>query len=157
MLDQADYVVELARQRFRAGNQTECAVKNVMTAIAPERLAIGRFSENRVCRQLFDSLRSGLPTERNHFHGNRPAHAKAVDHFGFVHDDQQPLAGVGQNLLPQERAAKAFDQVEISRVDFIRAVDGDIDLRVFVERSKRDFQRARLRRRSLRGWNSDDP
>jgi hypothetical protein len=127
-----------------------------MTAIAHEWLSAGAFSENRICSQVAQLARRGLPTERNYFYRDRSVLTQVVNDFSLINDDYQPLAGVGHNLLPQECTAKAFDQVQISGLNFVGAVDRDIDLRIFSERSQRDFQGSRLCSRSLRSRDTDD-
>jgi hypothetical protein len=55
-------------------------------------------------------------------------------------DDHDELLGAHlHHLLAQQRAAAALDQVEV-RVDLVGAVDGHVQVRVFVERGQRDAE-----------------
>ena len=54
-----------------------------------------------------------------------------------------------------KRAAQSLDQIERAALDFVRAVDREIDLAMFAERGERNVRRLRLRCRALRGGNAD--
>ena len=54
--------------------------------------------------------------------------AELRGHFCFVHHDDLALGDLGDDFLVEQRAASSFDQVEL-RVDFVGAVDRDVDHR----------------------------
>ena len=73
------------------------------------------------------------------------------DPFAPVGDHDHARGGRGNDLFPQQRAAAALDQAEIGP-DLVGAVDGQIELRRFIERGQRDaaalgIGAGRLRRR----------
>ena len=53
-----------------------------------------------------------MPTEGDDFYGHRPCCAELVRKLGFVDDDGQALAGLGDDFLAQQGAASTFDDVE---------------------------------------------
>jgi hypothetical protein len=48
-----------------------------------------------------------------------------------MNDDDQSLAGTGDDLFPQQSTAESLDQVQRAFFNLIRAVDGQIDFGVF--------------------------
>ena len=48
VLDEADDVIEVLRQRNRRGDGAECAIENIVAAIAHEGLAIGVSTKHRL-------------------------------------------------------------------------------------------------------------
>ena len=65
-------------------------------------------------------------TEGNDFERNSEECAEARREFGFIDDDDLAFRGLGDDFFVKECAATAFDEVE-GGVDFIRAVDGEVD------------------------------
>src|SRR5579862_463961 len=57
------------------------------------------------------------------------------DYFSRVRDYHHFLRSGRDNLLTQQCAASAFDQVQFG-IDFVRAIDGDVDIRMLIERSQ---------------------
>ena len=73
--------------------------------------------------------------------GKRPR----VDPFGIVGDHDHAIRRRGHDLLPQQRAAAALDQVERG-IDFVGAVDREVEPVDLVERGQRNPAALRRRR-----------
>ena len=90
------------------------------------------------------------------FHRQRES-AQALHALGAVADDAHAIRGHGHDLLAQQRAAAALDEIQL-RVDFVRAVDGEVHLRDGAEIRDYDAellsQGPRLLRRSPRSASS---
>jgi hypothetical protein len=78
--------------------------------------------------------------------------------LGLVDDDDEPIAGALDHLLPEQRPAAALDEVEV-RVDLVGAVDGEADAgaRGGVERKQRDPDAGGVGLRLEGGGNAGDP
>src|SRR5262249_13182635 len=81
--------------------------------------------------------------------------SKPVHQLAVVDYDRQAVACSRDDLLAQQGSAQSFDQIERTALHFVRTVDREVDLAMFVERSERDVRRLRLRRSALRGRNAD--
>src|SRR5213082_1422619 len=57
--------------------------------------------------------------------------------LGGVHDDDLAAAGLGDDLLVEQGAATALDQIQVG-VYLVRTVDGEVDGRAVFERGERD-------------------
>ena len=84
--------------------------------------------------------------------GKAPSRGTSLVEFG---DDDHALRGGGDDLLPQQRAAAALDQIELG-IDFVGPVDGQIEFRNVVESSERNAERLRLRFCRLRSPDAAD-
>ena len=62
--------------------------------------------------------------------------------FAGIGDDDQFARGRCDNFFIKERAAAPFDQIEM-RIEFVGAVDGDVDVLDFVETGERDAELGR--------------
>ena len=82
--------------------------------------------------------------------------AQAVHQLGFIGDNDQAAAGAGHHLFAQQCPAAALDQIERPTLDFVRAIDGQVQLRVIGQGRNRDAQPARLSARMLRGRDAND-
>ena len=81
--------------------------------------------------------------------------AKPVHELAAVDDDGEAVARGRDDLLAQQRSAQSLDQIERAALDFVGAVDREIDLPMFAERGERNVRRCGLRCRALRGGNAD--
>ena len=81
--------------------------------------------------------------------------SKPVHQLAAVDDDGKAVARGRNDLLAQQRSAQSFDQIERAALDFVGAVDREIDLAMFAERGERNVRGLRLRCRALRGGNAD--
>ena len=61
------------------------------------------------------------------------------DELGRIRDNHHPFRGGGDDLLAQQRAAAALDQSELG-IDFVRPVNGQIELQKVVQRGDRNAE-----------------
>ena len=90
------------------------------------------------CSQGRNSLREQRLREGNDFDRQRKL-AQHRDLLARVTDDDQLPGRRSDDLFPQQRAAAAFDEIQL-RIEFVGAVDGDVDLLEFLERGQRNAQ-----------------
>ena len=76
--------------------------------------------------EVGDPFRDQRFGERDDFNWDREL-PQDLNLLGGVCDDDELLGGGGDDLLAQHGATSALDEVE-GGVEFVRAVDGDIDL-----------------------------
>ena len=146
-------------ERLRIGDGAEGAVQDVVAAVADEQRAASTAQRERAGEAesgggLLDAPDRRRGAERGQFDRQRKApelrHALAC-----VGDDHQAARRRSDDLLAQQRAAAALDQPQRA-VDFVGAVDGQIELGRLVERRQRNSKLARLARRRFRGRHADD-
>ncbi len=115
-------------------------VGEVRTAVG----ACAQFYRRAERGNLFFDHRS---RERNNFDRQRkfPEHGNQLAGIG---DHDHLLRGCGNDFFAQQRAASAFDQIEL-RIDFVRAVDIDVDHGMLVERGLAECRR----RGPVRRWH----
>mmetsp|Transcript_4177 Transcript_4177/g.9051 ORF Transcript_4177/g.9051 Transcript_4177/m.9051 type:complete len:269 (+) Transcript_4177:1301-2107(+) len=94
-------------------------------------------------RQLADLAHRAVYAEGRDLDRHGEARAEALAQLRLVHDHDELLGEHLNHLFSQQRAAAALDQIELL-VHRVRAVDGDVDVGVRVERRQRDAERARL-------------
>src|SRR5690606_37390833 len=82
------------------------------------------------------------PAERHDLDRQRRLLAEALNQLAVVHDDDELPGGGRHDLLPQQRAAQAFDQVEPG-IDLVGAIHREIQPRPLLERDERDAERRR--------------
>ena len=75
--------------------------------------------------------------------------------LGLVDDDDEPVPGALDHLLPEQRPAAALDEVEV-RVDLVGAVDGEADAGAR-EREQRDPDAGGVGLRLEGGGHAGDP
>src|ERR1035438_7173290 len=73
---------------------------------------------------------------------------------GIADEDESPRSGC-DNFFAQQRAATAFDQIQL-RIDFVGAINVDVELRVLIERGQRDSQLLGELLGFLRSGNADN-
>ncbi len=76
------------------------------------------------------------------------------DFLAAVGDDHHAFAGIGHDLLAQQRRAAALDQPKF-RIEFVGAVDRQIEFRGLVQRGQRDAGMFGEAARRLRGRDAD--
>ena len=96
-----------------------------------------------------------MPAEGEDLDRHCPGRAELVGKFGLVDHDDQALSGLGDDFFPQQRAAAAFDHVEIG-IDFIGAVDGQVDARMMLECAERNAESLGIGFGGQRGGDGDD-
>ena len=84
-----------------------------------------------------------MPAEGDDLDRQRPVAAELIGKLGLIHHDDQARAGLGDDFLAQQGAAAAFDHIEIG-IDFVSAIDGEVNARMMLERGERDAERARV-------------
>ncbi len=80
--------------------------------------------------------------------------AQAIHELRAVDDDHQAPGRGGDDLLAQQGAAQALDQVEGAPLHLVGAVDREVDLAMLGEGGQRDPRSLCLRGRPLRGRNA---
>ena len=127
-----------SRQLIRIANLAKAAIQNVMILVGHVGLAIGALAHRNLGAQFGDPLGHQRLGEADHFHRQRklPQHRHLLRGVGH---DHQLLRRRRDNFLPQHGAAAALDQAQL-RIDFVRAIDGDVDLLAVVERGQRNPQ-----------------
>ena len=75
-----------------------------------------------------------MPAEGDDLHWDFSVSAKRIHQLGFIHHDDQLAAGAGNDFLVQQRAAETLDEIERAKLDFVCAVDGQVQLRVHRKR-----------------------
>src|SRR6266478_3554620 len=141
MLNHARHFVQGASQRRRICNPAKAAIQNVMALVGNECRSVSASPQLATSAKRRNFLREYSRCERDDLYGKRKLTESRNELGGVSHHDH-PLRGRSDDLLAQQRAAAAFDQPQL-RIDFIGAVDGDVDLRMFIERRERDAYRAR--------------
>jgi hypothetical protein len=81
--------------------------------------------------------------------------SKPVHQLAAIDDDRETVARSRNNLFAQQGSAQSFDQIECATLDFVGAVDREIDLAMFAERGERNVGCFRLCCRAFRGGNTD--
>mmetsp|Transcript_18532 Transcript_18532/g.47701 ORF Transcript_18532/g.47701 Transcript_18532/m.47701 type:complete len:206 (+) Transcript_18532:380-997(+) len=168
MVDNANSRLELVRKGGRIGDgRLEEEVDDVVSVVSHRGLIAIHL---RACRcrpqaQLGLAARRGwqrgdlphrvLPAERRDLDGKREGGAQAVAKLGLVDNDDEFLRAHLNHLLAQQCAAATLDQVKL-RINRIRAVDRDIELRVRVEGDERDAEGLSLLLGTHRSGHRDD-
>ena len=129
VLNDAGAGFQLARQGGRTGDGTEVGVKDEVALVGLEGTAAVHAQPRRRAEGLQVS-RLRFPAEGDDLHRYCPGCPEPLDQFGIIDDDDEALGRLGDDLLAQVGAAAAFDEIERG-IDFIGAVDGDIDARAF--------------------------
>src|ERR1700751_2199063 len=128
------------------------AIENMMVLVRERRLARLVLPPHDPRAEVGDLFRDQRFSEANYFHRNRksPQDWCLLRRIG---DDDQLLARGGYDLLAEHRAAAAFDQVQ-SRIEFVRPVDGHVDLLYFLKARQRDAKLCGEITRGNRCWNA---
>jgi len=93
------------------------------------------------------------PPEFDHLHRKAVAGAESLRALGRIDHDDLTAAGLGHDLLSQQRPAPALDQVE-GRVDLVGPIDREINDGVPFQAGDGDAQFGGRDRRSLRGGDA---
>src|ERR1051325_9521166 len=155
-LDDANGHADVALELSGVGDPAEFAIENVVAAIGDEGVVLGGVAQYRVCPKLLELCCGRLPAELGHLDRHRGMVAELIDQLFLIDDDDQPVAGRSDDLLAQQRAAEALDQVQRATLDLVGAVDRQIDARVLGEGGERDVESTRLRGGPLGGRDADD-
>ena len=156
MLDDAGMARELGGERLRVGDRAERAVEDQVALVGAERaggITIAPHDDGRT--QLLDREARRREPEVDDLDGEREARAEALGALRRVDDDHLACARLRDELLAEQRAATALDEVEL-RVDLVGAVDRDVDLPRHVVGEQRDPDAPGLVRGLDRGRHADD-
>ena len=137
VLDDAGDVTEFARERRRVGDAAEVAVENVVAFVGDKRFST-LLAEHDGGAELLDFATDQWKREGDDFDGDGEA-AEHGDLFAGVGDDDEFLGGRRDDFFVEERAAAAFDEIEL-RIEFVGAVDGHVNMLDFVETGERDAE-----------------
>src|SRR5262249_20370933 len=102
-----------------------------------------------VCRRF--------PTKGHHFDWHGGPRPQLIHELFVVGNDDEACTYRGDDLLPQQRTPKAFDQVQRPELDLIGAVYCEVQPAVFGKRRQWDPAIARLRGTTFGSWNGTDP
>ena len=120
----------------------ERAVKNIVSPVGDERRGpaaqADRAGEAEAGEGAFDMAARRREAEGNDLDRQRKG-AEHANQLGRIGDHRHPLRGRGDDLLAQQRAAAALDQSQL-RIDFVRSVDRQIELRKLVQRRERNAE-----------------
>ena len=103
-----------------------------MAAVGDERFAVRLHTQFRRRTRRFETRQQRTPAELYHFHRNRCALAEPTHELRLVHDDNERGRCAFDDLLPEQSATQALDQIEL-RIDLVGAVDGEIEAEHAVE------------------------
>ena len=127
MLDDADRSVQLALQVVGIVDRSKRTVQDVMAVIGDKRLSLACRSSHQTRAEPLQPPRGRVPRERHDFYRHDTT-AETIDELGLVDDDDQLLAAAGDDLFTQQRAAATFQKVEPADIDFVCAIDCDVNV-----------------------------
>src|SRR5215470_4584230 len=130
------HLAEGAGEAWRVGDFAEVAVEDVVAFIGDVGCIRFVLALHYLRTQIGDSFRNQRFGEGDDFDGDGklPQHGDLLGGVGY---DYQLKGGRGDDLFAKHRAAAALDQVQ-RRVEFVSAVDGDVDLLGVLESDERD-------------------
>ena len=137
VLNDAGDVAKFARERWRVGDAAKVAIEDVMTFVGDEGFSIF-LADDYGSAELFDFAADKRQRERDDF-----------DRYGETAEHRNLFAGIGDydqfarsrcyNFFVKESAAATFDQVEMG-VEFVGAIDRDVDMLDFIEVRERNAE-----------------
>ena len=143
-------------QPRRIGDRTEAAVEDAVAAVGGEGLACRRQAQPRAGAETLEGRPGRFQPEGHDLDRNRCARTQPIYELLPVRDDREPPARGGDDLLAQQGAAKAFDQIERAAFHLVRPVDRQIELPMLGEGRERNARGCRLGCRALGGRNADE-
>ena len=147
MLDHTGVLRELGRERLRVLDRPEVAIEDEVALVGAVGLTpISETAHHDRGAEQLDRPAGGREAEVDDLDREREARPETVGALGSVDDDDLACARLRHQLLAQQRAAAALDQVE-GRVDLVRTVDRDVDLPGHVAGEQRDRRHGAPRRR----------
>src|SRR5262249_12641574 len=134
---------------------SEPAVENVVSIVADER-TFRRLAEHRMGTELSETPLAQREPEGNDLHGEGSPHTETLDDLFGADDDHQALRRCRNDLFAYEGAAEALDEIE-TRIDFVCAVDREVELADFAKRRETKTEALRESTRRLGGRHADYP
>ncbi len=161
ILDHAGDLVDDQRQLPGIADAVQVQIDDVVAFVGDEGLLAVqpqgcRAAEHIEADQRFlDQRLGGLPAEGHHLHRQREG-PQLRDLLGGIGDHDHLVRRGRHDLFLQQRAAAALDQVQM-RVEFIGAVDGQVQPFRLVEPDDGDPHRPRQIGGAARGRHAGDP
>jgi hypothetical protein len=146
---------EPRREHGQIGDRAEDAVEDQVALVGVEGLPVRAGSRRGARAEPLEEARLRAPAEGDHLDRHGAVGAQPRRGLHLVHDDDLAAAGLGDDLLPQQRAAAAFDQVEVG-IDLVGAVDCQVHSARQVLREQGDALLARGGGAGRRGGAADD-
>jgi hypothetical protein len=128
VFDHADRSVQFPSQTLGILDPSARTVYDVVPAVGDERRSVRCRASCQPGDKIPELPRGRGPTERHDFYRHQALDAEALYQLGLVHDDDQVLAGAGDDLLAQERAAATFEEIERGDLDLVSTVDRDVNV-----------------------------
>ena len=154
MFDHSGHIAQFPGQRRRIGDTAEAAIQNVMSFVSHKRLAIGCDSELGRRPQRGDFFLHHSSREVDNFHRQRKF-SEDGNNLSRVRNYDHLLRCGGDNLFPQQRAASTLNEVQVG-TNLVGAIDGDVELRMLVQRGQRNAHCPRQVGGVHGCWNASD-
>src|SRR3954447_6154246 len=138
---------------------SEVGIDDPVAAIGDENVAMLAVSNHHLpgkagLRKHFaDGPPCRRPAKRNHLYRKRKA-TESLHPFGLICDHYHAIRRRGDDLLAQQRAAATLDQVERS-VEFVRAIDREVQPVDLLQRGQRNAAPCRIRAGCFRCRHAD--
>src|SRR5450631_773438 len=160
MLDNARYRVQQSREMRSIADALKMGIDNPVAAIGDKNVAVPGLSDRHLPgNAAFRKCPADGPprrgqAERNDLDWQRKA-AENLDPFGIIGDHDHAIRRRGHDLFAQQCAATALDEVERG-IDFIRAIDRQIEPIDVIERGQRNAAAHGIGAGRLRRRHADD-
>src|SRR5207237_2373445 len=141
--DDADDIANTMLQQARVVDADEAAIEDVVAAVGDERMVLGGVAQYRRGTEPHQVGGGGLPAELRDLDRHRGVIAEPLNELFLIDDDDQAVAGRGDDLFAQQGATQPLDQIERAALDLVGAVDRQIDALVFGKAGERDAEPAR--------------
>jgi len=126
----------------RRPQRPEPGVEDVVLVVRPEDLAV-HASELDLRPEVLQGRGRGPPAKGMDLHGDRGLRPQPGHELRLVDDhDELPRRG-GDDLLPEQGAPEALDEVEL-RIDLVRPVDAQVEPRMLLERGERGLAMSQI-------------
>ena len=147
-------IVELRGQRVDVGDGTEVGIEDPVAFVGDERRGVATAHHNS-CAERFEVGALDRTRELQHLYRQRHLRTERGRRLRVVDDDHLAPTRLSDHLLAQERATVALDQIQRG-IDFIGAVDGEVDDRVLDQRDEWDPDLRRVVCTHVGGGDADD-
>ena len=154
VLDDAGPRVKFGGQLHRLLDRAEDAVEHQVSLIGPERRPIALSSYGDAGAQGLEEAPLSMPPEWDDLHRQRPVSAEGRGQLTLVHDNDLPEAGLGYDLLVEQRTTATLDQIQLG-IDLVGTIDGQV-YHVWWIQDNGDAQGSGLGLDRTRTRNTDD-
>src|SRR5580700_1773017 len=149
VFDRADDMIEMVRDFLGVFHRAKRAVDDEISAIGYVGLGVPAHSQRWIPAELPEPSLRRLPAKLHDLDRHRHDRAETPYELRFVCNDGHAPARRRNDFFPQQRSAAAFDEVERAGLDFVSAVDDNIDLGLLGKGGERNSESSRLLRRLL--------